>query len=124
MSGWLDTNLHVPSPSCQIFNIPQGGSTSTPRQLNPGILGVTLRGGEIMNSPTELGFAEGIVCDNGAGSCPSYGDVGMCQAKLEYECGTGHTGPGIMSDCGTHANPIHMHEVCVRCAGAPRRADT
>ena len=60
--------------------------------------------------PTELGFSEGSVCDNGVGSCPSLGDVGLCAAKLEYECGTGHTGPGIMSDCGTHATPIHMHE--------------
>ena len=103
--------LHPVPPSCEQQLIPAMTYSTLPYALPlGGRIGVALRSGENVYSALEQGFTLGQACTNGLGVCVKGASITFCHAELEYECGTAFLGNALLSDCGTHANPLHMHE--------------
>jgi hypothetical protein len=92
-------------PAPDYSSIPTGGKAAPTRSpVGFSLYGVNMYG------PFEAGFSAGQACDNNVGTCDAGLDLGACEAKLTYECGSSHVIKGMLMDsCGGHASPYHYH---------------
>jgi hypothetical protein len=134
-TGYMLTNQCPSSRSSMAYNgvisAPTGGTPSCVNQTFPapaylappvalplrGRIGLAVRGGENIYNSLDAGFTAGQACTITYGTCDAGTDVMMCEARLEYLCGSAQLRRSMfMSDCGGHVPAPNYHYHChLRC---------